>query len=135
MKCPRDQSLLNLRSIEGHSGYRCSGCYGGWLPAKYLQSLEYSGNFNYRVFTETVTQSVSHVTALTCPAQCGQLRAARVADISLAWCPTCQGSWFNFGAISKLHGKYARHDSTLGTELAVNAGFSVLSVVLGALFS
>src|SRR5512134_2852390 len=97
MKCPRDQALLSLRSIEGHSGYRCPRCHGGWLPAKFIQSLEYSREFKYSAFTEAIAQGASHVTALACPAGCGHLHATRFADIPLCWCPVCQGSWFDFG--------------------------------------
>jgi Zn-finger nucleic acid-binding protein len=135
MKCPRDQALLGLRSIEGHSGYRCPLCHGGWLPANFVHSLEYSGDFKYSVFTEAVAQSASNVTALVCPSGCGHLRAARFADISLGWCPSCQGSWFDIGATGELLAKFARRDTTLGKAVAADAGFSVLLAVLGALFS
>jgi Zn-finger nucleic acid-binding protein len=135
MKCPRDQALLSIRSIEGHSGYRCPSCHGGWLPAKFVQSLEYSGEFRYSVFTDAVAQGASDITALACPAGCGQLRATTFAETALCWCPNCQGSWFDFGAIGELLAKFARRDTTLGKAVAADAGFSVLVAVLSALFS
>ena len=135
MKCPRDQALLSLRSTEGHSGYRCPSCRGGWLPAKYVQSIEYSGDFKYSAFSEAVAGGVSHVTDLACPAGCGQLRATRFADISLFWCPSCQGNWFELGAVGELLGKYACRDSSLGKVVAADVGLSVLFSILSALFS
>lgn len=134
MKCPRDQGTLSLRTIEGHSGYRCPSCHGGWLPAKFVRAIEYSGDFKYAAYTEAVAKGVSHVTRLACPSGCGALSATRYADITISWCPSCQGSWFDFGSISELLRKFTRHDGTVGKAIVADAALSTLIGILSALF-
>ena len=134
MHCPRDHATLALRSIEGHSGYRCANCYGAWLPAKFVQSMEYSGEFKYAAFSAAAAGGVSHTTKLACPAGCGQLYATRYAEVTFSWCSGCQGCWFDFGAISELLRKFARSDGNLGKTIAADAALSTLLGVLSALF-
>jgi Zn-finger nucleic acid-binding protein len=133
MKCPRDKSKLSLRSVEGHSGYRCSECKGAWLPEKYVKSVSYSREFAYEEFVAGLVATQHRTTGLQCPSGCTNLNESVFSQVALNWCPTCKGVWFGSGSIAELLAKYKRNENGVATEIAGSAAASILAGVLGAL--
>jgi Zn-finger nucleic acid-binding protein len=136
MHCPRDHSPLSLRSVEGHSGYRCSQCLGAWLPLKYIKSIEFSRHFSYPAFVASLTEGRRQNAPLSCPVGCGELNEVLFSNISLHSCPACQGMWFNYGAVSELLSRHqSRNEVGVGAAIAAESGAWGIVGLLSALFS
>jgi Zn-finger nucleic acid-binding protein len=132
MRCPYEQAVLELRSVEGHSGYRCVACRGAWLPWKYIQSIEHSRIFSVENFESSLLPR-SPSLGLMCPHACGPLCDVHHDDIQLGSCPVCSGVWFPQGALAALLEKYKRRDEGIGTVVAADVGISALFAMLGLL--
>lgn len=50
MKCPIDGMILKADKAEAHVGYGCPTCKGSWLPKKYIDSLQYTKEFEPQKF-------------------------------------------------------------------------------------
>ena len=102
MNCPYDSSLLEIRDIEGHMGYRCPKCRGKWLPRAYVQAIQHDRLFSYDEFATALAAAPTRETTLNCPTGCGRL--VDVVDFapSFSWCRSCQGIWFDKGELGQL---------------------------------
>jgi len=131
MHCPCDNADLVLRSVEGHSGYRCPACRGAWLPSKYIHSIAYSHHFSTQAFESSIRKS-SSASDLMCPHGCRSLRNARHEEVPLSYCPSCAGVWFEQGAVSALLAKHRRKAEGVAKAVAADAGISFLAALLSS---
>ena len=132
MRCPLDAAELELRSVEGHSGYRCVSCSGAWLPSKFVRSIEFSRRFSVAAFEAILTEN-SSTSEIKCPHQCGDLRSSSKDAFSLNYCPSCNGVWFPKGQLASLLSRHERLD-TAGRDMTLEViGGSALGALLGLL--
>jgi Zn-finger nucleic acid-binding protein len=137
VRCPRDQSELTVRDTEGHVGFRCPVCQGAWLPARYIQSIQYTHVFSYAAFARSLAEQPAIPTSLMCPAGCGTLTATSAFDVPFSRCRSCEGVWFEPGTIRSLLARMPRPDSDLasGQVIAgqIGAEIAVWTILLGLL--
>lgn len=131
MKCPEDQSALQVGTTEGHAGYVCAACEGTWLPSKYVASLAHDRNFDPNLFFSVLAEHAQADSHLVCPHDGAPLACARVSDIELEWCRTCRGVWFNAGELQRLlaHHPQEREDPCSGAAVASDAAFNILWII------
>jgi Zn-finger nucleic acid-binding protein len=129
MHCPIDAAQLELRSVEGHSGYRCVSCRGAWLPAKYLESIKYSR----RISTSAVALALdvgSSETKFACPHRCGGLRDSNSLGVPVKYCPSCRGIWFPKGELASFLSKHEPLSQGAGTSIGAELGANALLLFL-----
>ena len=115
MRCPRDNGDLVVRDTEGHVGFRCSTCQGAWLPARFVQSIQYTHVFSYAAFARALTDAPLTATTLRCPTGCGTLGFVMALDVPVMWCSSCRGVWFEPGAIRALLERMPRVEAGLAS--------------------
>ena len=126
MHCPRDSADLTVRDTEGHIGFLCPACHGAWLPAKYVQSIEYMRRFTYSDFVALLAQNAGAPGKLGCPSGCEQLRQVDGPHFSLCWCPTCHGVWFDRGEIARLLEQHELREKPYPQVVAEQTAWSIL---------
>jgi Zn-finger nucleic acid-binding protein len=135
MRCPNDQSELTVRDTEGHIGFLCPTCKGAWLPANYVQSIAYMRDFSYADFAVQLSKSTTGSSQLGCPSGCGLLDKVNHCEVTLHWCRTCQGVWFDRGEIARLLAKFQLREKGAAEVVAEQVGWSILGALIGSLFS
>jgi Zn-finger nucleic acid-binding protein len=134
MLCPSHRLQLQVRSVEGHSGYVCQSCYGIWLPRKYIASVAYSYEFQTAAFDSALT-NFKTPSSVPCPQKCGQLIRGSYEEVTLHYCSSCMGAWFAEGEVTRLLARHNRKTQSIGGVLAKTSGESILGSLLGGLIS
>lgn len=101
MKCPDDGSTLKAGRAEAHTGYGCLSCKGSWLPKSYVESLQYTKEFQPAIFFKTLPSITNKVTKSQCPTNCGALHAISEKE-GVSYCPSCLGIWFESNALKNM---------------------------------
>ena len=101
MKCPIDGDILKADKAEEHTGYGCISCKGSWLPKKYIDSIQYTKEFEPQVFFNTLTGAVNETTRSMCPVNCGELNSITEFK-GVSYCPSCLGVWFESNALKSM---------------------------------
>jgi len=113
---------------EAHSGFGCLSCKGSWLPKKYIDSLQYTKEFDPKNFWLELTNKQHHSEITNCPSSCGALH--KVEDFKgISYCPKCYGMWFESACLKAWLKKYpTKHDNISATNVPDTIGgiFDVL---------
>ena len=105
MKCPVDGDVLKAGKAEDHTGYGCTSCKGSWLPKTYIDSIQYTKEFDPQKFFCALSKYPQEATSSRCPVNCGVLSS--IADINgISYCPSCLGVWFESNALKKMLKNY-----------------------------
>lgn len=95
MKCPKDQTKLNVTIVEGVSAMSCSKCKGVWLDYKHLLALGIGKDKREKI------TPVEGASALKCPSDQHQLVTIKHHKVEIDICPSCHGIWFDRDEVSK----------------------------------
>ena len=132
MKCPIDGEVLKAEKAEAHTGYGCPKCKGSWLPKKYIDSLQYTKEFEPQQFWKELTSKSIKNNDFKCPSNCGTLYS--IDDLEgISYCPSCFGMWFNPSALKSMLKTYPNKTEPVAVVDAPNAIIGFLGI-LGALF-
>ena len=132
MKCPVDGDVLKADRAEAHTGYGCKSCKGSWLPKSFIDSIQYTKEFEPQKFFSTLSKSVHETTSSKCPVNCGALSS--IADIDgISYCPSCLGVWFESKALKSMLNNYQIKREGAAIADIPNASVGIFDL-LGALF-
>lgn len=132
MKCPIDEAVLKVDKAEAHTGYGCPACKGSWLPKKYIDSLQYTKEFDPQQFWGELTNKPFKNIDSKCPSYCGTLHSVNGCE-GISYCPSCFGIWFDPNALKKMIKHYPNKTEPLIVADAPNTIIGLFGV-LGALF-
>ena len=132
MKCPVDRDVLKAEKAEAHTGYGCTSCKGSWLPKSYIDSIQYTKEFEPQKFFSTLSNSDHETTNYKCPVNCGALSAITDFD-GISYCPSCSGVWFESKALKSMLNNYQTKRESLAVADIPNASIGIFDL-LGALF-
>ncbi len=132
MKCPDDGDVLSADKAEAHTGYGCVSCKGSWLPKSYIDSIQYTKEFDPQKFFSTLKSSGHETTCFKCPVNCGVLNS--ITDFnSISYCPSCLGVWFESKALKNMLKNYQTKRENPAVADLPNTTIGVFDL-LGALF-
>jgi Zn-finger nucleic acid-binding protein len=132
MKCPEDGNVLSADKAEAHTGYGCTSCKGSWLPKSYIDSIQYTKEFEPQKLFSTLSNSVHETTNSICPVNCGALSS--ITDIDgISYCPSCFGVWFESKALKSMLNNYQTKRESSAIADIPNATIGTFDL-LGALF-
>lgn len=132
MKCPTDGSRLQPDKAEDHTGYGCVSCKGSWLPKSYIDSIQYTKNFDPQTFFNELTSKANEKSHSACPSGCGVLSV--VTDLQgIRYCSSCSGVWFERNALTEMLRRYSNKDESLTAASLPNATMGFFDII-GALF-
>jgi Zn-finger nucleic acid-binding protein len=132
MKCPDDGNVLSADNVETHTGYGCASCKGSWLPKSYIDSIQYTKEFDPQKFFSTLKNSGYETTSFKCPMNCGVLNS--ITDFNgVSYCPSCLGVWFKSKALKNMLKNYQTKRENSAIVDVPNATIGVFDL-LGALF-
>lgn len=106
MKCPNDGFTLAMGNTEAHTGYGCANCNGAWLPFSYIASIRFQREFSPDHFKSKLQASTRTTSERQCPAGCGALDECEVNKVTLDYCPSCNGVWFDSGELKSTLAKF-----------------------------
>jgi len=132
LKCPVDGSNLVADKAETHAGYGCPSCKGSWLPKKYIDSLQYTKEFEPQQFWKELTSKVIKKSDCKCPSNCGTLHSVNDLE-GISYCPNCSGMWFDSRALKGMIKNYRNKTESFVVADAPNTIIGLLGM-LGALF-
>jgi len=132
MKCPVDGDVLKADKAEAHTGYGCTSCKGSWLPKSYIDSIQYTKEFEPQKFFSTFSNSDHETTDYKCPVNCGALSAITDFD-GISYCPSCSGVWFESRALKSMLNNYQTKRESSAIADIPNATIGIFDL-LGALF-
>ena len=124
--------ILKADKAEAHVGYGCPTCKGSWLPKKYIDSLQYTKEFEPQKFWEELTSKLTKISEGKCPVNCGELHHLNDVE-GISYCPACMGMWFDANALKILLQNYPNKTESLVIVDAPNSIIGLLGL-LGALF-
>lgn len=132
MKCPDDENVLIADKAEAHTGYGCMLCKGSWLPKSYIDSIQYTKEFDPQTFFSSL-KSLGHKTSqVKCPVNCGFLSSSTSFN-GVSYCPSCLGVWFEANALNSLLKNYRtkRENSIIADVPSATIGvFDLLGALL-----
>ena len=132
MKCPADGDVLRANKAEAHSGYGCASCKGSWLPKSYIDSIQYTKEFDPQQYFNALKGSEHSVSNSQCPVNCGTLSVITELE-GISYCPTCLGVWFESDALKNMLKNYqTKRDHSAIADIP-HASISFFDL-LGALF-
>ncbi|MBU2893716.1 zf-TFIIB domain-containing protein [Colwellia sp. D2M02] len=132
MKCPVDGDVLSAEKAEAHTGYGCASCKGSWLPKSYIDSIQYTKEFDPHKFFSTLKSSGHDATNSKCPVNCGVLSS--ISDFNgISYCPSCLGVWFESKALKNMLNNYQTKREDAAFADIPNASVGIFDL-LGALF-
>lgn len=132
MKCPDDGNFLSHDKAEAHTGYGCASCQGSWLPKSYIDSIQYTKEFDPQEFFCTLKNSGKETTRFKCPVNCGVLNS--LTDFNgVSYCPSCFGVWFKSKALKNMLKNYKTKRENLVMADVPNATIGVFDL-LSSLF-
>jgi Zn-finger nucleic acid-binding protein len=132
MKCPEDGSVLIHNKAEAYTGYGCLLCRSSWLPKSYIDSIQYTKEFDPQKFFSTLKNSVQETTSFKCPVNCGVLNS--ITDFNgVSYCPSCLGVWFKSKALKNILKNYQTKRENLVIADVPNATIGIFDL-LGSLF-
>jgi len=132
MKCPKDENVLSADKAEAHTGYGCASCKGSWLPKRYINSIQYTKEFEPQQFFSALSSSVHETTSSECPVNCGTLSSITDFD-GISYCPSCLGVWFESIALKNMLNNYQTKRENSSVADVPNASIGIFDL-LGALF-
>jgi Zn-finger nucleic acid-binding protein len=132
MKCPVDGDVLSPDTAEDHTGYGCESCKGSWLPKSYIDSIQYTKEFDPQKFFSTLKSSEHDASNSKCPVNCGVLSS--MTDLNgISYCPSCLGVWFESKALKSMLKNYQTKRDNPAVADIPNASIGTFDL-LGALF-
>jgi Zn-finger nucleic acid-binding protein len=106
MKCPRDNSELKFKEIEGISVAFCEICSGVFLNHGELTKITHptAGDVEY---SSTEHIDITKATDLSCP-QCKNIKMINInfieySDILMKYCNECKGIWLDGGELKEIN--------------------------------
>lgn len=132
LKCPVDGSTLNADQAEAHTGYGCKSCKGSWLPQSYIDSIQYTKEFEPQKFFNTLSNSVHATSNSRCPVNCGVLSS--ITDFNgISYCPSCLGVWFEPKGLKKMLENYQTKRENLSVADIPNATIGIFDLLTALL--
>ena len=104
MKCPRDDSKLNINSREGIVGYCCDECNGIFLKGSYMKAFKI--NFKTKVLEYRFKIPTNTESDLLCSHCNRQMLTSYIDDIEIDICKHCQGVWFDKSEVKDIIKQY-----------------------------
>jgi Zn-finger nucleic acid-binding protein len=106
MKCPRDNSELQTKTIDGISVSYCKTCSGIFLNHGELKKITHhiAGDVEY---SSTENVDLTKITDLNCPA-CSNVKMIDInfieySDIIMKFCNDCKGIWLDGGELREIN--------------------------------
>jgi len=132
LKCPIDGEVLKADKAEAHTGYGCQSCKGSWLSKSYIDSIQYTKEFEPQKFFKTLSSAVNETINSKCPVNCGILSSITKLD-GVSYCPSCLGVWFESRALKNMLNNHRNKKENSGIADIPNTTIGIFDL-LGALF-
>lgn len=131
MKCPIEGSILKADKAEAHTGYGCASCKGSWLPKSYINSIQYTKEFEPQTFFNMLSNNMNETTHAKCPSNCGVLSS--ITEIKgISYCPSCLGVWFEASTLKDMLNNYQNKKDSLSFVDPASATLGIFDI-LGSL--
>jgi Zn-finger nucleic acid-binding protein len=102
--CPRDNSGLTQKNIEGVDLFQCARCHGVWIPKDSLLTLASSRNISPLTDHIAGESLPPHFTqgSLSCPLDNTNMHFHSIGAIEVDVCSACHGVWLDKGELESL---------------------------------